>query len=200
LHRFVFERVFPGEGWIGRRILLMASDGATEATSSTGVPARFVSGETTKLDLGGTGRPVTGRLAPPADFREKALWNFALVSTQVDFTQPKSPPVPADVQNNPERRNAWWKEWKATDEGKAWQAAYETHDKLLAASPHFTASVDRDGSFRIDDMPPGKYVLSVRFSRHEAGHLSGYRFSVPEAGSAEARRPIDLGVLTLERP
>ena len=197
--RFAFERVFPGEGRIGRRILLMVNEGATEVTSTKMVAARFVSGETTRLDLGGTGRPVTGRLAPPADVQEKVLWNFALVDVQPDLPQPKTPPVPADVDNNPERRKAWWNKWMGTTAGKAWQTANETYNKLRAAGPYFTASVNREGSFRIDDVPPGAYVLNVRFSQHEAGRLSGYRFSVPKTGSTKPDRPIDLGVLTLDR-
>jgi hypothetical protein len=163
------------------------------------VAARFASGETTKLDLGGSGRPVIGRLLPAADFQGNVLWNFALVNVRVALPQPKSPPSPADVRDDPERRKAWFNAWKATDEGKAWTTAYETYNKLREASPYFTASIDREGLFRIDDMPAGKYVLSVGFSEHQAGHLSSYRFSVPETSNAEPSRPIDLGVLTLER-
>ena len=125
------------------------------------------------VDLGGTGRAVTGKLTLPAGFREKVLWNFALVGVQVDLPEPKPPLTPAEQ---------------------------EAYNKLRAAVPHFTASVDRNGAFRIEDMPPDHYVLHVRFSQHQAGHLSGYRFSVPGAGGAEAGRPIDLGVLTLQRP
>ena len=62
------------------------------------------------------------------------------------------------------------------------------------------ATVNREGVFRIDDVPVGKYVLDVWFSQHSAGHLSRYRFSVPEGGKADANLSIDLGVLTLERP
>ena len=38
-----------------------------------------------------------------------------------------------------------------------------------AAGPYFTATVDRDGKFRIDDVPAGDYSLSVRFQRDDAG-------------------------------
>lgn len=169
-----------------------------EVTSSKVVAAQFVAGETSQLALGGTGGPVIGKLAAPAEFHEKVLWNFALVNVEVDLPRPEPPTPPADVQEDPERRKTWWDEWKATEEGKAWHAAYETYDNLRAASPYFTASVDRNGSFRIDDVPAGKYVLSVRFSEHPAGHLSDYRFSLSEASGAAPARPMDLGVLTLQ--
>src|SRR5690606_32879146 len=32
--RYVFERVVPGTGWVGRHILLMVDEGAMEVTSS----------------------------------------------------------------------------------------------------------------------------------------------------------------------
>ena len=43
-----------------------------------------------------------------------------------------------------------------------------------------------------------EYVLGVRFSQHSAGHLSNYRFSIPETDNAESAGPLDLGVLTLK--
>ena len=177
----------------------MVDDGATEVTSSQRVSAEFIAGKTTTIDLGGTGRPVVGKLAPPADYSESVFWNFAIVNVEVDLLKPKSPLAPADLQDDPERRKAWWDEWKATDEGKAWQTAYETYDKLRSASPYFTASVDREGSFRIDDMPAGDYVLGVRFSKNSPGFLSGYRFSVPSVEDGRAAERFELGTLTLDK-
>jgi hypothetical protein len=68
-----------------------------------------------------------------------------------------------------------------------------------ATSPYFTVSVDRDGSFRIDDVPAGEYSLGVRFDRGAPGHLQNYRFTVPRAEGRDPSVPVDLGVLTLQR-
>lgn len=67
---FEFPRVFPGRSRIGRQIDFMMNDGATVVASAVRPSAEFVAGETTTINLGGTGRPVTGRLVPPADFKE----------------------------------------------------------------------------------------------------------------------------------
>ena len=48
-----------------------------------------------------------------------------------------------------------------------------------ARGPYYTATVDREGKFRIDDVPAGEYLLSVRFMREDVGHLSDHRFRVP---------------------
>ena len=197
--RFVFERVFPGSGRIGRRILLMADDGATEVTSSQRISAEFIAGTTTTLDLGGTGRPVVGKLAAPAEYSERVLWNFALVKVRADLKSPAQPTAPEEVRDDPEKRKAWWNAWKATDGGKAWTAAYEAYQRLRSQSPYITASVDRDGSFRIDDTPEGHYVLSVRFSKKAPGVLADYRFSVPPVEEGRATEVIDLGILSLDK-
>jgi hypothetical protein len=69
--RFVFERVFPGKGRIGRRVMLMVDADATEVASSQMVSAEFSAGNTTTLDLTGMGRPVVGELALSADAERK---------------------------------------------------------------------------------------------------------------------------------
>lgn len=198
--RFVFERVFPGQGSVGRHILLTVEDGATEATSSTRIPARFVAGETTTIDLGGTGSRVTGQLAPPADSQATVLWNFAIVDVGPDLPFPKAPPVPAEIEKDPQQRQAWWDQWKATEEGKAWKTAYELYNERRSSSPSIMATVDRNGAFHLDDVPAGHYVLRVHFSEHRAGQLLGHRFSVPEPTGAESPPSVDLGVLTLQSP
>ena len=71
---FVFERVVPGRGEIARKFLARASDGPI-ISSSCRVPAQFVSGKTTHLDLGATGRPVIGQLQPSANSKVEISWN-----------------------------------------------------------------------------------------------------------------------------
>ena len=200
--RYVFERLFPGQGSISRRILLIGDDGATEVTSSQRISAEFIAGKTTHLDLGGTGRPVIGKLVPPAEYAKKVFWNFANVSVQVDLKAPGPPKPPADVQIEPGKYNAWFKEWITTDEGKAWFSTYQAdmkaYRKLRPKTPYMMASVDRDGSFRIDDAPSGEFVFRVSFSRHAPGGISNYKFSIPEIEGLRSDQPFDLGTLELD--
>jgi uncharacterized GH25 family protein len=76
--RFVFDRVIPGDGWIGRNILIMVDTGTTETTSSSMVPIQFTAGKTTQVDLGTSGRPVIGQLQS-AGAKPEVPWSFALV-------------------------------------------------------------------------------------------------------------------------
>ena len=150
--RFVFERVIPGKGRIGRRITFMVDEGATEVASAYMIGADFPSGKTVHIDLGGIGRPVVGRLQPPEGFTGKVRWNFADITV-----------VGGEK------------------------------------SPYYTVTVDREGKFRIDDVPAGDYLLSVRFMKEDAGHLSDHRFRVPALEGDAAARPVDLGTLKLEK-
>lgn len=115
------------------------------------IGADFPGGKTVRIDLGGTGRPVVGRLQPPDGFTGKVRWNFA------DITVVSG-----------------------------------------AKSPYYTVTVDREGKFRIDDVPAGEYLLSVRFMREGPGHLSDHRFVVPPLQGNAAERPFELGTLKLE--
>jgi hypothetical protein len=155
--RFVFERVFPGTARIGRLITLMVNEGATEVTSSCKVAIECPGGKTAHIDLGGTGRPVVGKLQPPEGFTGKVRWNFALVSAMSDENEPR------------------------------------------AAGAYLVATVDRDGRFRIDDVPAGHYSLSVRFNREHEGWFLAQRLNVSPTTGESAVRPVDLGMLNLEK-
>ena len=74
--RFVFDRVIPGRGRIGRNITYMVDDGALEVTSSCKIAASFPPGETVHIDLGGTGRAVVGKLQTAGGVRRQGPLEF----------------------------------------------------------------------------------------------------------------------------
>jgi hypothetical protein len=79
--------------------------------------------------------------------------------------------------------------------GKArWNFALVQARPEKEGGPYLTATVDRNGRFRIDDVPAGGYTLQARFDRGGAGSLPGHPFRVPPDGG----EPVDLGTLKLE--
>ena len=74
-----------------------------------------------------------------------------------------------------------------------WNFADITRRGRREDSPYFTVTVDREGKFRIDDVPAGDYLLSVRFMREDVGHLSDHRFRVPALEGDAAVRPVRPG-------
>jgi beta-lactamase regulating signal transducer with metallopeptidase domain/uncharacterized GH25 family protein len=67
---------------------------------------------------------------------------------------------------------------------------------------YFTATVDRDGRFRVDDVPVGQYALNVYFQppRQNIVGVRRHAFAVPAAPGDAAGPAVDLGTLTLEGP
>ena len=86
-------------------------------------------------------------------------------------------------------------------EKAAYQKYRQARSKLLSESASLTASIARDGTFRIDDVPPGEYALKVSFSerKHSAGSLYDVHFTVPPVENGYSPDPVDLGTLTLEK-
>lgn len=200
---FVFERVFPGKGNIGRSITLIVDEGATEVTSSLRVPGEFFAGKTTNLNLGGTGRTIIGKLAPPDNHFEKIRWSFVLIGANRFLDPPPGMMAIEDMASNLKQFRAWLDAWKKSENYEIEKVIYQNYKdartKLLAETPNISASVARDGSFRIDDVPEGNYVMSVRFQNRPSAKLINYPFSVPAVEEGQAAKPIDLGTLTLDK-
>ena len=196
--RYVFNKVVAGKGWIGRRIMRTVSDGALDKLSSCDVPTTFEAGKTSHISFGGMGRPVVGRFTAPEGFEGRVSWNFAWVRLEAGPPVPELPIEPPEIASDQEARRKWWQEWQSSEEGLAWKEAQKEQDRLRATTPFFTASVGRDGTFRIDDVPEGEYTLSIRFDRESPGHLRDYRFEVPETADGSSTDPLDLGILTLD--
>ncbi len=197
--RFKFDRITPGLWRVGRNITMMAHNGATEVTSAQHVATEFVAGKTTTVTLGGDGRPVVGKLIPPTGV-ELPNWKFAMLFVNVDLMQPSLPEsMSIEIPNETEvERTARWDAWKKTDEGKSWSAAYRAYRNEEDRSTMFRVTVDRDGSFRIDDVAAEKYVLTMPFDDKAPGKLPEYRFTVPAVEAEATPAPVDLGELLLE--
>jgi hypothetical protein len=68
-----------------------------------------------------------------------------------------------------------------------------------AAHPYFQATVGRDGSFYIDDVPVGGCWLVAGFMKEPSPGRLELRFFVPALASGQPSIPFDLGVLTLDK-
>lgn len=195
--RFVFQRVVPGMAEIGREFHISGRDGMTEITSRLSFTINFVAGKTTKIDLGGTGRPVIGKFAPPVGHAGDVDWNFALIQMRVELQPPVRPEPPEGVRDRPEVYKAWWTAWLTTNEGRNWLAEDAAFTERRHQFPSINASVGRDGTFRIDDVPPGRYLMDVHFTKRGAGALFQFPVDISPVDSGP-NRPVDLGTVTLE--
>jgi len=131
--RFAFEQVLP------RMTLLSYSINSSSGqhTSMSPIPAVKVNpGQTTRLELGRTGRPVIGRLAIPETIKaqsENHLWGSIAYSPR--------PPKPLEVLTVEERRR-WTQEERMT-------------------SRSYGLAIQPDGSFKAEDVPPGRHLVQA---------------------------------------
>lgn len=196
---FVFDRLLPGKGYIGRQMIFMVNEGATEVTSSKRVLVECKGGETLKLDLGGDARQVVGQLQSPQGAKQPVNWRQAQINMHLALTQPQFPKPPAAVLNDRKKAQAWLAQWQASPEGQAWAAMNAANQRIRETMPYFSASADDKGHFKIDDVPPGSYELSLYFM----GRVGPQRpmtahFSVPAAESDQGDAPVDVGTVTVE--
>mgnify|MGYP003735806137 CR=1 FL=1 len=178
--RFVFERVVPGEASVGRRIDTVGGGW----TTSHAIPFEALPGETTNLSIGGTGRPVIGRLTVPADCDREVTWGIGFYAVNTRDERP----VPPEGLND-EEIERWYRE---STEVKAFQRTRRS----------YTVITDPDGAFRVDDVPAGQYILVIQAHEINAPGRCGYgpqigrvhyEFDIPEMPGGRSDTPLDIG-------
>jgi len=188
--QFTFERVPPGQYRVYRtRSFHEGSDGIVGHSHFAAV--HVTSGNTAEVTLGGDGRTVIGRvrLVPDnvaVDWRQRMQ---QLVRKTPGLIAPK-------------------REHFATED--EYLLAWRQHD--IAEAKYYLA-VRPDGSFLVDDVPPGEYRLELRpvkpppdpldedswmsWPQRDLGSLN-LDVTVPEAPEGGMDEPADLGVFTVE--
>ncbi|QEH36715.1 Regulatory protein BlaR1 [Aquisphaera giovannonii] len=192
--RFRFERVMAMPGL---RVAGGTHRHGKSLAWSLGAPVRVEPGEVATVQLGGTGMPVVGRVALPAS---SAMSVDLTEGSSVSIKSNRSWfPYPLDLfrgktsLNGPELSN-WSLHWKGSREARDYD------DSLVAE----TVDLKPDGSFRIDDVPPGEYRLSISVGRPERrfgpGPFAqvGRVFTVPRPAGGRSDRPLNLGTFTLQ--
>jgi peroxiredoxin/uncharacterized GH25 family protein len=185
--RFVFERVRPGKVQVAREIKL--SERMTAYCRSVSIDVG--PGATLKAEIGGTGRPVVGRITAPGGENVDLTFghNFLRVAQS-------RPDVPKGLDR--EQKAKWFEDWRKTPEGKAY---------MEQAGRSFALKVESDGAFRVDDVPAGEYELAVAINEPPVGNACGiggdllgsvkHKFTVPTMEGGRSDEPLDVGTLEL---
>jgi RNA polymerase sigma factor (sigma-70 family) len=186
--RFVIPRVAPGGTQLYRYLP------GKSYRSANWRYAYVKPGKVTQVTIGGTGRAVEGRIETPPELAGIVKWTDtgkytydAEVRLQSLAQRPNHPPG-----ETPEAYRAAEEAFAATPQGK------------LAKEWMFGSSfiVNPDGTFHVDDLPPGKYTLTVRCFEEdpEVSFLEDIaraetKFEVPAGVSASTLAPINIGTV-----
>jgi hypothetical protein len=155
---FAWNRVLSGEGTIARNVRHHVTSRSSMANWSHSQPVTLSAGEVTKLNLGGNGRAVIGKLQAPAGLKVPIDWNFGTVQL------------------------------------------------IRGQRETYCTAIPPNGTFRIDDVPPGEYKLKVDIdapTEHQIGEgptiaVFEQDLTVPIAADSKADDPVDVGLLTLK--
>jgi uncharacterized GH25 family protein len=139
-------------------------------------------GEPTWVEIGGTGRPVLGQLV------------LDEAGKQVDWTtagctlRSKLPPFPKF--KTMQEQGAWW----TSESGPKWR--------------FYSMLAKADGSFRIEDVPPGPYDLMITIRQETPGRRTSRAMKTIASGQKEVTvaesqgpaddSPVDLGTIPVK--
>jgi len=187
---FVLDHVHPGEIFIEPSYM------------SIDVKA----GETTHVTLGGTGRPVIGRiLLPPTTTTTTDISNAsAFLETKQSGESEVMRQAAAEGLDERARQERLY-QWSETDAGRAFRQARRV----------YRLTVDRDGSFRAEEVPSGSYNLHVQLNDTHVVYSGTAKHQVimnvsrpigwldreviiPEISDGYTDEPLDLGDLELQ--
>jgi len=177
-------------------------------------------GEEKTLTLGGQGRPVIGKLVVN-DYEGTIDWRADVQS--IELILPPTQELPdmlaqsraqsAKIQaaeSQDEKKRLMEEMNKAHEEAMAKQRAFYATDKgreYYFRNKRYALNFAQDGSFRIEDVPGGKYRLRIdlrqggdgamRFSAPQIAQLEK-EFEVPESPGRRSDEPFDLGKMQMQ--
>jgi len=213
LGRFAFESVPIGELRVQHEPAFRGGK-VGEVPVSHSTPVIVKPGETTQVLIGGSGRRIVGRIdtnavAGPIDWLRDVHKLKLKVATPPEIEPPKREDCSSEAgfreaaTKHVERARHFW----ASEAGKA----------IIRQRRQYVLIFEPDGSFQVNDVPPGTYELSVTPMEPPTGPIrtpgGGTAFPafgtkpigsvkmeivVPEAGDGDNGSAIDLGILPLK--
>lgn len=172
---FAFKTAPPGRVSIGRRIETNFGLSFGSGTTSGGMGLTLAPGKAASVTIGATGRAVVGKITQPDGLALEAGLVCGMISVNglAGEGPAAAPPLPESAKFIGElpaaQRAAAYQLWAKSPDGIAYAAA---HKAWLERHRFYAAAVAPDGSFRVDDLDPGVYTLSVPVYRAATSSLA----------------------------
>ena len=195
--RFVFEDVPPGEHALGCHF--------PGASFETRLTVQVKAGETARVELGGNGSTLTGRLS----VREvQSGFDFSHSNGHLQRVQAKPADLPRTVRRIDFASDEAYQQAEKS-EGTRIIAWWQSPEGLAAwrEARNYALWFDADGTLHAEDVPAGEYDLTVLLQApgervgmpRPVGHfIYEAKVVVPESGSSKAGESVNLGTVELE--
>jgi peroxiredoxin len=217
--KFVFERVPPTHVEIYHEPKVRDSRGTIPMAQTTKFTLR--PDETRHVTLGGKGRPVVGKIVVEG-YEGKINWRADVHMLETVVPDPEGVPNFRTMSQEfgANMRGADTDEEKAAlqaEFNEARKAAIEKHKEFYATregrahhfrNKRYALNFSQDGSFRIEDVPGGRYKLKLdlregdgdgpsRFSKPQIANLVK-EIEVPDSPGGRTDEPYDLGEIAVQ--
>ncbi len=200
--KFAFDKVPPGERQAALHFRLNDRESGRTATSH-GVPLTVKPSETSTVTIGGTGRPVIGRINVIGAEVEDLDWRRDQHSMQSTITMPVNIPSPQITPNmSDEDRQKAYREYNSR-QAEFWRT--EQGRALERQRRHYALVFDNDGTFRVENVEPGTYTVYVSPTNPDRGEnyyenvgSMNKTVTVPEPPAGKPDEPFDLGAMDLQ--
>jgi thiol-disulfide isomerase/thioredoxin len=202
--KFVFPRVQPGQVSVNRTVNMPMTGRSWISMPTSAAVVTVEPGKTAQVTVGGTGRPVIGRLNLPKEVTDRSGWIYSTATLATKREFPKLD-IPDNVKEmEPAQRKQWYDEYLKSDAGKAYQAAVDAVQKDFR---QYAVIAQPDGSFRADDVPAGTYQLAIAVSKVNADGTCGpgdtiatasADVSVPEMPGGRSDEPLEVPTLEMK--
>lgn len=197
---FVIPRAPTGPAVVGIQVTWGDAKRPEQIGATQRVTVQVAPGKTNKVVLGGSGRPITGRVITPPNLADQLDWNSGQFQIRTRLHLPGRA-LPADWKTlTDQQRVAWNEQWRKTPE----VVAYE---KELANRKYYPVVVRPDGTFRADDIVAGDYVLYIEpfpprgpngWVNTRAVASASLEFTVPQMPTGRSDEPLDIGAVLLK--
>lgn len=158
----------------------------------------------TTMDIGGTGRPVNGRVSLPSQLLNRHDWTYWFCTAFIKLT-PDPSPMPKELQNHSlSEQIAWWTAFNQTP-GATKRAAAKQDQYKQEWAGLYPFDIQPDGTFRIDDVSPGNYtirfdVITVKTGTTPRTKLAegNAEFTVGAFAGGRSDKPLELAPIPVE--
>lgn len=187
---FKLDRLKPGRWSVAQSIPFSSGE---RPYPSHGQHVDVAAGATAQVTIGGDGRAVVGRVELPA-LDPPATAQLAFLQNDWTDSTLKSPATYGEIQAMSQADR------EALAQTPAFRAYAAQSTAALERRRFYSVTVQPDGTFRADDVPPGEYEFFISMRQPGGGAVLEVERSivVPEAGDSDAGEPLDLGTLPLK--
>jgi hypothetical protein len=193
---FHFDRVAPGTMQISRMTRQNFPGGGYTLQPTESETVVVNAGQTLTVQIGGVGRPVTGKLIlPPGAGNVKNYMVNSNVNGMTSTTPAELPSqMPANIKSGSQAaQEVWLQFFRITPAGQQWS---QSHPAPQPVQRQYAVEMGEGTNFRIEDVVPGDYNMWLNLNPMQGGRSLSVQqqiqFTMPPVPGGYSTEPLVL--------